>query len=61
LAPITASSLFEYDARSLAHPFLGSFSHSSLQKFKLHQVGWEAQPFSDLSTDVQSGSSLGLH
>ncbi len=31
LAPITASSLFEYDAPSLAHLFLGSFSHSSLQ------------------------------
>ncbi len=31
LAPITALSLFEYDATSLAHLFLGSFSHSSLQ------------------------------
>ena len=31
LAAITASSLFEYDATSLAHPSLGSFAHSSLQ------------------------------
>ncbi len=31
LAPITASSLFVYDATSLAHLFLGSSSHSSLQ------------------------------
>ena len=31
LAAITASSLFEYDATSLAHLSLGSFAHSSLQ------------------------------
>ena len=31
LAVITALSLFGYDATSLAHLYLGSFSHSSLQ------------------------------
>ena len=31
LAAITASSLLGYDATSLAHLYLGSFSHSSLQ------------------------------
>ena len=31
LAPITALSLLGYDATSLAHLYLGSFSHSSLQ------------------------------
>ena len=31
LAPITASNLLGYDITSLAHLYLGSFSHSSLQ------------------------------
>ena len=31
MAAITASSLLEYDATSLAHLYLGSFCHSSLQ------------------------------
>jgi hypothetical protein len=31
LAEITASSLLGYDATNLAHLYLGSFSHSSLQ------------------------------
>ena len=53
LAAITDSSLLEYDATSLAHLYLGSFSLS----------GWigsiAAQLLSGLSRDVQSGSSPG--
>ena len=41
LAAITASSLLEYDTTSLAHLYLESFSHSSLQILS-NQVGWGA-------------------
>lgn len=41
LAAFTASSLFNYDATSLAH--LPTYlAHSSAAPLKLHQVGWEA-------------------
>ena len=40
LTVITASSLLGYDATSLAHLYLGSFSHSSLQILSSCQVGW---------------------
>ncbi len=39
--------------------FLGIFSHSSLQNLSSWMGSIGAQPFSDLSRDVQSGSSLG--
>jgi hypothetical protein len=39
---ITPASLLGYDAISLAHLYLGSFSHSSLQILKLCQIGWGA-------------------
>lgn len=40
LATSTASSLFEYDAKSLAYLSLGSFD-LFVVLFKLHQVGWQ--------------------
>ena len=59
LAAITPASLLGYDAISLAHLYLGSFSHSSLQILKLCQIGWGASLHSYFQGDVQSGSSPG--
>ena len=42
LAAVTASSLLGYDTVSLAHLYLGSFSHSFLQILSSCQVGWGA-------------------
>ena len=39
LAAITASNILGYDTTSLAHLYLGSFSHSSLQILSSCQVG----------------------
>ncbi len=59
LAAITASSLFEYDATSLAHLFLDRFSHSPLQDLSSSIRLDGEHRFSDLSRVVQSGSRLG--
>jgi hypothetical protein len=40
LAATTVLSLLGYDASSLAHLYVGSFSNSSLHPLKLCQVGW---------------------
>ena len=62
LTAITASSGLGYDASSLAHLYLGSFSHSSLQilssSVRLDE-NFAAQLFSGLSRDVRSCSSPG--
>ena len=59
---ITASSLLGYDAINLAHLYVESFSHSSLQILS-NSVRLDgsvtAQLFSGLSRDDRSGSSLG--
>uniref|UniRef100_A0A4W5QLF4 Cell division cycle 14A n=1 Tax=Hucho hucho TaxID=62062 RepID=A0A4W5QLF4_9TELE len=61
LAAITALSRLGYDATSLAHLYLGSFSHSSPGLLKLCQVGWgpSLRSYFQVSRDVRSGSSLG--
>jgi hypothetical protein len=62
LVVITASSLLGYDATSLAHLYLGSFSHSYLQILSSSvRLDGERRctAFSGLSRDVRSGSSPG--
>ena len=62
LAPITALSISEYDAASLAHLFLGSFRHSSLQNLSSSiRLDGECRCTAIFRSlrDAQSGSSLG--
>ena len=58
LAVTTASSLLGYDTTSLAHLYLESFSHSSLQILSSCQVGWEHHCRA-ISRYVRSSSSPG--
>lgn len=61
LAAIIPSSLFEYDATSLAHLFLGCFSHSSLQNLSRSRLSINAQSFSDLSFIFPSTLTAAKH
>ena len=61
LAAITALSL-GYEATSLAHLYLDSFSHSSLQTLELCQVEWGASLHSyfQVSLEMFDGVQVGL-